>query len=94
MPLQASDQEAGMAFIRRKRTTTGEVYQVVRSYRDGDRVRQQVLCSLARHPTIGAAIAAVDHHIRYFEQHGYPVADVWPLRRQRLQALQRETGLP
>ena len=46
-----------MAFIRHKRTSAGTVYQVVRSYREGGRVRQQVLCSLGRWATIGAALA-------------------------------------
>jgi hypothetical protein len=45
-----------MAFIRHKRTSAGTVYQVVRSYRDGERVRQQVLCSLGRWATVEAAL--------------------------------------
>jgi hypothetical protein len=44
-----------MAFIRHKRTSAGTVYQVVRSYRDGGRVRQPVLCSLGRWASVGAA---------------------------------------
>jgi hypothetical protein len=46
-----------MAFIRHKRSSAGTVYQVVRSYRDGGRVRQQVLCSLGRWATVEAALA-------------------------------------
>jgi hypothetical protein len=46
-----------MVFIRRKRTSAGVVYQVVRSVRQGATVRQELLCSLARWATVGAALA-------------------------------------
>lgn len=46
-------------FIRVKRSVQGasayEYLQIVRSYREGDRVRQQVLASLGRHDRLVAS---------------------------------------
>lgn len=94
-----------MAFIRRKRTSAGYVYQVVRSVREGSRVRQQVLCSLGHWATIGKALE-VEHaalaQLERFAAMRQPglespyLTAALPVARARvaeLERVQRETGV-
>lgn len=88
-----------MAFIRRKRTSAGHVYQVVRSVRDGDRVRQELLCSLGRWATVSAALDWERHGLAHIA--ALPGTSPWTtsetVRYQAriavLEAVQRETGV-
>jgi hypothetical protein len=105
----AAREVAQMAFIRRKRTTAGHVYQVVRSSRVAGRVRQEVLVSLGSKATLGELLAELERRIGQAERlrevaaaGGVPGATDWldqqlhadRTRAARLLAVQRETGLP
>jgi hypothetical protein len=88
-----------VAFIRRKKTTAGFVYQVVRTERVDGKVRQHVLLSLGRSPTMGAVIAERERYSQSQEQYGdnkYARLNIQQAQDtiRRLKALQQETGLP
>jgi hypothetical protein len=88
-----------MAFIRRKRTSAGHVYQVVRSVRDGQHVRQIVLCSLGAWATVGAALQRERRQLVATER--LPGRSSWVeaqltqhrARIAELERVQRETGV-
>jgi hypothetical protein len=82
-----------MAFIRRKRSAGGFVFQVVRSRRDAGKVKQDVLLSIGHHETLTSAIREVENIQRYYEQQGRQISPIWEARRQRLVAMRSETGL-
>ena len=93
-----------MAFIRRKRTSGGTVYQVVRSYRDGGRVRQQVLLSLGYKATLTSALAQERQQLAAAERLTHlPGSEASPWLRDQLarhrariadlERVQAETGL-
>jgi hypothetical protein len=85
-----------MAFIRKKRGSGGATtYQVVRSERQGGKVRQQVLCCLMYAPTITEAIeAARDFMAEALRRNDYVWLRRWSAREQKLRQVQAETGLP
>jgi hypothetical protein len=79
-----------MAFIRKKVTPSGyTIYQVVRSYREGRKVRQKVLASLGYDATIAAAIQTLETPNLYGWRR-----DGWARRKEELLAIQQQTGLP
>jgi hypothetical protein len=82
-----------VAFIRKKQTSAGTVYQVVESWREGKKVRQRVLVSLMHDNTIGAALRTVEKRIAH---PGTPAdwRERWLALAVRLRAVRRETGLP
>ena len=45
-----------MAYIRRKKVDSKEYFQAVRSYREGNSVRQEFLCYLGKSPSMEEAI--------------------------------------
>jgi hypothetical protein len=81
-----------VAFVRKKKTTSGVVYQVVESRREGKKVHQKVLVSLRYAPTIARALQVLEKQIAIYKHTNY----VLELDRQeeRLRAIQRQTGLP
>jgi hypothetical protein len=65
-------------FIRSKDVKGHTYYQVVRSYRDGGRVRQQTLASLGTHPTIEQARArALEEYLKRYAS-GLLHPEAWP----------------
>jgi hypothetical protein len=82
-----------VAFIRRKRTTAGIVYQVVRQDWVDDKPCQRVLVSLSHSPTIAARLVEVERLLA-----GGGLNPYWTARyrvlHERLRAVQAETGLP
>lgn len=90
-----------MAFIRKKQTKVRTCYQVVRTYRQDGKVRQQVLASLSHNPTISEAIAWIESIIQgsAWLLTGYGAADAkkrmaaWRERIATLERIRQETGL-
>jgi hypothetical protein len=82
-----------MAFIRKKKTTVGIVYQVVESRREGKKVRQRVLVSLMYDPTIKECLSTVEKRIadRYTTQDW---RERWLALKRKLNEVQKTTGLP
>jgi hypothetical protein len=91
-----------MAFIRRKRVGGSVYHMVVRSRRVEGTVKQEVLAYLGTHPTIGAALAAVEAEMRWHDETYRHDSSEWvPHRAQKLRerrrvlrTLQQDTGLP
>ncbi len=48
-----------MAYVRRKQVKGRTYYQVVETYRDGDKVRQRVLVHIGEYPTVEEALAGL-----------------------------------
>jgi hypothetical protein len=88
-----------MAFIRRKRTSAGHVYQVVRSVRVAGAVRQELLCSLGHWATLSAALAYERRGLAQLAR--LPGTSPWTesesarhrVRIAELERVQRETGV-
>jgi pheromone shutdown protein TraB len=56
-----------MAFVRRKKMDGNYYYQLVRNYREGGKHRQEVLCHLGVHNTVGAAIEDVRQQLVFHQ---------------------------
>ena len=56
-----------MAFVRRKKMHGNYYYQLVRNYREGGKHRQEVLCHLGVHNTVGAAIEDVRQQLVFHQ---------------------------
>jgi hypothetical protein len=82
-----------VAFIRKKRTTGGTIYQVVESRREGRKVHQKVLVSLGHNSTIAGALQRLERRIA---SRGYSEywQRQWAELKERLKVLQQQTGLP
>jgi len=93
-----------MAFIRRKVNRTGTIsYHVVRTFRDGARVRHQTLISLAGSPTIADRLEVLREDADQYQEikhipvlsrkcHERALAVLTQIR--HLKAIQKQTGLP
>ncbi len=93
-----------MAFIRHKINRTGTVsHHVVRTFREGSRVRHQTLISLADSPTIADRLEVLREEAEMYQE----IKHIPILSRQchmkaldvltqirKLKAIQEETGLP
>ena len=90
-----------MAFIRAKYNRSGNVsYHVVRSVRDGKRVKQVMLVSLGDFDSIGDAIADLEKFRKAIAETARvykPAAKLYVEavdKLRKLRAIQEETGLP
>lgn len=93
-----------MAFIRRKVNHSGTTsYHVVRTFREGSRVRHQTLISLADSPTIADRLEVLREEADWYQE----IKHIPILSRQchqkalnvltqirHLKVIQKETGLP
>jgi hypothetical protein len=93
-----------MAFIRRKVNHSGTIsYHVVRTFREGAKVRHQTLISLADSPTIADRLEVLREEADFYQE----IKHIPILSRQchkkaldvlsqirKLKAIQKETSLP